>query len=88
MLSGKGALLPVDDDFTFILPRGNRLYIAATAVNRVNVCIKPYPYIAQTLNLLSKGFGSVVSALTGHRGDPKNYGPGEYRPPFAIRGKR
>ena len=88
LLSGKGVLLPVDDDFTFILPRGNRLYIAASAVNRVNFCVKPYPYINQALNVLSQGFASVVGALRGQPLKPQVYGDSGYRAPFAIRGKR
>lgn len=85
VLSGKGALLPVDDDFTFILPRGNRLYIAATAVNRVNFTVRPAPYINQALNLLD----SIVGSLRGQPASKQDgYGASEYHVPFAIRGKR
>lgn len=41
VLSGKGRLLPVNDEITFVLNKGERLYIAAGATNRVSVMIEP-----------------------------------------------
>lgn len=64
VLSGAGILLPVDDDFNFVLSQENRIWIAATAVNRVNVCIKPIPYLGSILRTMAGGFaglGRVIS---------------------------
>ncbi len=63
VLSGLGILLPVDDFITFVLPRGDRLFIAAEATNRVAVQIEPIPWLAQILMAMDQGFGEVVRAL-------------------------
>jgi len=65
VLSGKGILLPVADNFTFVLPRGDRLFIAAENTNRVNVLVEPIPWLEQILKTLDNGFSQVTKALGG-----------------------
>ncbi len=43
-LSGKGGLLN-DDNMTFVLNKGDRLFYVAQAVNRVRVIIEPVPEV-------------------------------------------
>jgi hypothetical protein len=47
VLSGKGRLLPTGEEIQFTLAPGNRLFIAAEAVNRVSVTIEPIAYLDQ-----------------------------------------
>lgn len=56
-LSGKGALLPINVEVTFPMQKGNRIYIAATAVNRVRFIIEPIPWLEQMATML----GTLVS---------------------------
>lgn len=64
VLSGKGILLAPDGEPTrFVLPRGDRLYIAAEAVNRVKVVIEPFPWIEQILLSLENNFQSLGGLL-------------------------
>jgi len=60
VLSGKGVLLAPDGEpFSFVIPRGDRLFIAAEAINRVKVTIEPIPYLEKILMQLEHGFGSL-----------------------------
>lgn len=52
VLSGKGILLPPGQEIEFVLPRGDRLYIAADAVNRVKVIIEPIAFGEQILQAI------------------------------------
>jgi hypothetical protein len=70
VLAGKGRLLPTDDDVEFILPKGQRLYIAASAVNRVAFTVEPLPLLQQILYVLEHGFGGVIDALFGRKPKP------------------
>lgn len=63
VLSGLGILLPVDDWVSFILPKGDRLFIAAEATNRVSIQIEPIPWLAQILMAMDQGFGATVRAV-------------------------
>lgn len=47
VLSGKGQLLLTNIPKTFDVTKGNRIYIAATAVSRVQVTIQPKPWLEQ-----------------------------------------
>lgn len=47
VLSGKGRLLTTGQSAVYILPKGSRLYVAATAVNRVSVVVEPIPWLEQ-----------------------------------------
>lgn len=52
--SGKGILLQTDEPYETMLPGGTRLYIAAGAVNRVNVTIEPIPWMEQIAGQLEQ----------------------------------
>lgn len=59
VLSGKGALLPVGRSVELFLSKGNRLVLAADALNRVKVIVEPLPW----LQAISMQVGSVVGSL-------------------------
>ncbi len=62
VLSGKGVLLPPDGEpIEFILPKGDRVFIASESVNRVKVIIEPIPWLEQIV----LGIGSVINVLRG-----------------------
>lgn len=66
VLSGKGELLQTNVPRTFNLARGTRLYVAATAINRVGVKIEQFPWQQQQLGALEALAGllhPVASAL-------------------------
>lgn len=54
VLSGKGILLQTGEYVEFTLARGDRLFIAASSVNRVQVIIEPFPWL-ESLLLTLKG---------------------------------
>jgi hypothetical protein len=65
VLSGKGILLPADGEpVRFIVPRGDRVYIAADAVNRVKVMIEPLPWIEQVLYRMDRMLNEWMRRLT------------------------
>lgn len=64
VLTGRGVLLANDGEpFRFVLPKGDRVFIAAEAVNRVQVTIEPFPWVEQILAELKNGFGSLKGLL-------------------------
>lgn len=63
VLGGSGRLLPVGDDITFTLPRGDMLYIIAAAANRVSYQVEPIPWLQQILMAMDQGFGATVAAI-------------------------
>lgn len=63
--SGKGVLLDTDVPMVFDIAKGNKLYIAATAVNRVKLQIQPYPWMEQITGLILDLGKMIASALTG-----------------------
>lgn len=72
VLSGKGILLEPDGEpIKFVMPRGNRLFIAAESINRVKVIIEPIPWLQQLLSQVEGGFtglkGVMAAALRGRR---------------------
>jgi hypothetical protein len=52
VLSGKGELLETGVPISFFLAKGNRLWVAATAINRIKVTIQPIPWLEQFAGLL------------------------------------
>lgn len=63
VLSGRGQLLMTGEPTVFDVAKGNRLYIAATAVNRVKFSVQPLPWLEQISALLGRmagGFGRLV----------------------------
>ena len=60
VLSGKGVLLaPSGEPLNFTLPRGDRLFIAAEAINRVKVIIEPIPWLEKILMRMESGFSGL-----------------------------
>jgi hypothetical protein len=55
VLSGKGILLTTNVEIEFVISKGDRIFVAAEAINRVKFIIEPLPYVG----LLS----SIQSAL-------------------------
>jgi hypothetical protein len=56
VLSGKGILLATLVPAEFRVARGNKLWIASTAVNRVSVQIEEEPWLEQILGGVVRGF--------------------------------
>lgn len=54
VLSGAGILLPINVEITFPMTKGNRVFIAATAINRVRVIIEPIPWEEQKTTMLGQ----------------------------------
>ena len=47
VLSGKGTLLRTGQEKTFTCPKGARIWIASTSVNRVSVVVQPFSWLEQ-----------------------------------------
>ena len=47
IFSGKGQLLLTDVPMTFTIGKGSRIYVLATALNRIKVTIEPLPWLEQ-----------------------------------------
>lgn len=52
VLSGKGELLETGLPMVFWLSKGNRLWVAATSINRIKVTVQPFPWLEQFAGLL------------------------------------
>jgi hypothetical protein len=63
VLSGKGTLLPTDRSRIFEMSKGDRLYIAAETVNRVQVYIEPIPYLRQIYGAVVNNTKGIVGAV-------------------------
>lgn len=50
VLSGKGTLLVTNVPSEFTIAKGSRLYVLATAVNRIGVKIEPLPWLEEIAN--------------------------------------
>lgn len=59
VLSGKGMLLPTGVPLTFRVAKGVKLYVQATALNRIKVMVQPVPWLEQITGLLSIGRGLI-----------------------------
>lgn len=66
--SGKGVLLQTDEPYVTNLPGGTRLYVAAGAINRLNVTIEPIPWMEQVAFQLEQIRGAVAGAAEMLRG--------------------
>ena len=53
VLSGKGQLLETGVPLTFFIAKGNRIYVAATAISRIKVTVEPFPWLEQFAGLLT-----------------------------------
>ena len=58
--SGQGVLLNTNEPAKFIIAKGTKLYIAASAVSRVDVAIEPIPWLEEITSLVN----AVLFALT------------------------
>lgn len=67
VLSGKGILLPTLVPVEFLVARGNKLWIASTAVNRVSIQIEEYPWLEQILGGVVRGF-DIIAKILGVKG--------------------
>jgi hypothetical protein len=66
VLSGRGVLLPPDGEpVKWIMPRGDRIFIASETLNRVKVIIEPIPWLEQILNELQTGFSGIKGIFGG-----------------------
>ena len=73
VLSGRGNLLsPSGEPKRMLISKGQRLYIAAEAVNQVTIILQPIPFMATIIKQLDSGFsglkgifGSTLRALQG-----------------------
>lgn len=61
VLSGKGQLLQTGIPAVFNIAKGNRLYIAATGVNRVSVTVEAYPWLETLTGLLTRMAGIAAA---------------------------
>lgn len=59
--SGQGILLQTNVPRTFTIGKGSQLYIAATAVSRVNIAIEPFAWQEQIAAFIAK----IISILPG-----------------------
>ena len=58
VLSGKGQLLPTGKEVSFVLPPGDKLYLAAEAINRIGFRTEPLPWLEQIYRGVLALFGS------------------------------
>lgn len=81
VLSGKGRLLPVDDEYEFIVPKGDRIFIIAEAINRVAFTIEPIPWLQTiALEIRRVGLGIVNAVRTATNSGPLPKAPGTPTP--------
>ena len=59
VLSGKGILLPTNIEIEFYISRGDRIFIAAEAINRVKFIIEPVPFLGQ-ISMALAAIGGLV----------------------------
>jgi hypothetical protein len=62
VLSGKGISLRTGEVRQWELARGDRLFIASTSSNRVQVITQPVPWLESLLLTTQKGYQAVVSS--------------------------
>jgi hypothetical protein len=65
-LSGKGVLLETDERTEIIVPKGTRLYVTSTSVNRIKVQIEAMPWLEQITATLRK-LPELLAQLLGRR---------------------
>lgn len=89
VLSGKGILLTTGEDEKWILPKGDRVFIAAESVNRVKWSVQPIAYGDQ-FNVISQirdAANRMIRAVTGlrKRSAPKAINPAKPPCPPALK---
>ena len=78
-LSGKGRLLPVGEEVEFYLGKGDRLFVTATAVNRVSVVVEPVPWL-QAIAIAIGNANGILGKILGNLRLQGGGGP-SYIPP-------
>jgi hypothetical protein len=63
VLSGKGQLLQTGVATTFNIGKGNKLYVAATTVNRIKVLVEAVPWLETITGLLTSVLGSMGGSV-------------------------
>jgi len=63
-------LEPDGEPLQFLVPLGDRLYVAAEAINRVKVIIEPLPWLEQVLQSMQGGFRSLLDVFKRKKSDP------------------
>lgn len=66
VLSGKGRLLPTGQEIRFSMTRGDRLFIAAEAKNRVSFVVEPLLPVDR-IAMAVEGIFSMASAFLGRK---------------------
>ncbi len=61
--SGKGILLPTNQQIEIVISKGSRLYIAASGVNRVKVVIEPIPWLEQITGSIAYVAQTILSMV-------------------------
>lgn len=67
VLSGRGQLLQTGVATVFDVPKGNPLYIAATAVNRVKLTVESLPWLELIAALLGRISGGFLNKVLGRK---------------------
>jgi len=68
--SGKGRLLPADEDVKIVMVPLTRLYIASDSLQRVSVQVEPYPWLLEILNgvrAVAPTISSMLARVLGRR---------------------
>jgi hypothetical protein len=65
VLSGKGIVLQTGVPKKLTIPKGTKLYIAATAVNRVSIELEPLPWLEQMTAALNQIMTSILNYAGG-----------------------
>ena len=63
LLSGRGLLLPVDEDVRFAVNPGTRLYIASESANRLNLITEGIPWAAELQMSIDSGLQRLQGAF-------------------------
>lgn len=62
VLSGKGQLLQTGVPTVFAVPKGNRLWVAATGINPINIVVEAYAWLETLTGLAGAAAGAVQVA--------------------------
>lgn len=63
--SGEGILLQTNLEREITLPKGSRLYITSTTVNRVSYVVEPIGWAEQILGAIMNGLAGIARTLSG-----------------------
>lgn len=61
--SGQGILLNTNESDDFVIAKGTKLYVAASAVSRVDVKIEPIPWLEEIAALVQNVLTTLAAAL-------------------------